>query len=639
MRNTAEVFVKLRMSAACLALLVLCAPERASAQCRKRVLVYIDQSGSMDPQRRTADSFYGRVFDAVQNLLRSPGFLGPEDRVWVLPFGDGISNTAAEAGASDWPARLAPVQRPRPLQSTDLVAVLGHVSEQLAPTARFDQQIAIVASDFLHAPSGGTRARPWRDGFDRLRAGLGQVLGAAVERGDAAATAPPGNALVLVLAPGTMGRPDAAAVVEELRGLGARSIAASGAEGVADMADALRRSMARTPRIVSVDVDPAQRHASGRQRLLRVLAENPGCVDTRIERLAVTCEQKTVSEPPLADAQRTLAPRGAPGAQARLDVELPDQDCAGGFGVALTTVEGQEVAGGTPTRVQVEIQLRRQELAAQLFAPTLFVIEGHARGYLGGGQAARFEISDASGVPLVSGAMPQVTRLHPLEPRPVRFEVRLSRADAARVRDAQRVAFGVRAPGDDRPRDTPRPVADDAHTATAFNLLRAFVWLGLLALGAVWLRGSKTPGWIAAESVIDWGERLRSIGASLAALGLSFSDKVALFDFLDVPYSASARPVAPLLLAALIGPACVYTALGLWHEAHASAQARAPQMAPDILQRLRRPVWHAVVAVLLAVLPIGYGVWSALDARRASLGADAIVIALRPSAAEEVEAR
>lgn len=630
--------MKLRPSAACLALFALCAPREASAQCRKRVLVYLDQSGSMDPQRRKLDSFYGRVFDAVENLLRSPGFLGPEDRVWVLPFGDGISNTAAEAGVSDWPARLAPVRKPRALQHTDLVAVFAHVSEQLAPTARFDQQIAIVASDFQHAPAASARGRPWREGFDRLRVGLGQVVDATPPGAATEQTGPPGNALVLVLAPGTMGRPDAAEVVETLRGLGARTIAASGSEGIADMAQALRRSMARTPRIASVDLDSAQRHPSGRQRLLRVLAENPGCVDTRIERLAVTCDGKTVSEPPLADAQRALAPRGAPGAQARLDVALPDEDCAAGFGVALTTVEGQETAG-TPTRVQVEIQPQRQELAAQFFAPTLFVVAGQARGYLGGAQVARFEISDPSGAVLVSGAMPQMPRLHPQELRPARFEVTLARADAARVRAARQVAFSVRAPGDDSPRPPAQSAVDDPHTAAAFTLLRVFVWAGVAALVAIWFHGRKTPGWVSAESVIDWGERLRSVIGMLGGLIVSVSDKIGLLDFLDVPYSAAWRPMMPLFCAALIGPFCAYRALGLWHEARVHAQARQEQMPADILQRVKRPAWHVAVVGAMVLLPIGYGVWATLDARRASVGADAMLVELHPSPVEEVEAR
>jgi hypothetical protein len=613
----------LRRVATCLTVyLALVPPGDALAQCRKRVLVYLDQSGSMDPQRRQASSFYGRVFDAVQDLLRSPGFLGPKDRVWVLPFGEGISNSAAEAGAADWPARLRPLRQLPGRSHTDLVAVLAHVAEQLGPTARFDQQVAIIASDFVHAPAGG-RASTWRDGFDRVRQELVSTLPASVPAGTSAtpagatgagsASSPSGNALVLVLAPGTLGRAQARTVVDDLHAVGARSLSTSGAEGVTDMAQALRRSMGRTPRIVSVEADAEQRHASGRQRVMHIVAENPGCVGTRIERLTVRCGSDVVSEPPLPEERRALAPRGDAAGQSRLEIALPDQDCQSGFSVALTTAEGEEVAEATPTGIKLDLQVERQVLTPRFLAPKLLVIDTQARGYLGAATGATFELADAEGVTRLVGPLARVPGLDPREWRPVRFQVPLPGERADHVRGGQSLIFRARTAASS-PRGTPQPVVADLHATRAFLLAKVVVGVGLLALLAAWLHGRHTPGWMSPDEAIDWVQRVQWIVSMTSVSGLAFGDQL---DVLEGSYVIGWGPLWPLLVAAAAGVFCAYYALRWWHDVRCQALVRAEASPPaDVLARLRPPVWHRVVVVAAAILPLGYYVWAEIDASR-----------------------
>lgn len=120
---------------------------------KKRILVYLDVSGSMDPRGRTADSPFRRTTEALSLLLEQKDLFQPQDEIVLLTFGQEITGQRIWRGGTTAASEVAVFQSGVE-NWTDFGPVFENLRSQVKETG-FDRQILIIASDFLFEPGKG----------------------------------------------------------------------------------------------------------------------------------------------------------------------------------------------------------------------------------------------------------------------------------------------------------------------------------------------------------------------------------------------------------------------------------------------------------------------------------------------------
>lgn len=123
-----------------------------STECNQQILLYMDVSGSMQP--KTPGAPYRQTLEAIRLVLDVPGFLGPEDELMVVPFGDKAYTPARAQGQEGIRNLLDELtSQPKSDSFSDFNAVLKHLVSQSFDDLVFQSQVVIIASDFVHEPS------------------------------------------------------------------------------------------------------------------------------------------------------------------------------------------------------------------------------------------------------------------------------------------------------------------------------------------------------------------------------------------------------------------------------------------------------------------------------------------------------
>lgn len=132
----------------------------AQAQCSKRILLYLDTSGSM-LRAQNGVIPYRATLDAVAALLREPGFFGDGDTLQVGFFGQTITSGGTASGVADVARLLEQLSRTPEFSDTNFAAVFENIGQTLAAPSAYDIQVIIIASDFVHDPTDtSSEAKP-----------------------------------------------------------------------------------------------------------------------------------------------------------------------------------------------------------------------------------------------------------------------------------------------------------------------------------------------------------------------------------------------------------------------------------------------------------------------------------------------
>jgi hypothetical protein len=341
--------------------LVLAVTQKADSQpsLSKRVLVYLDLSGSMEPLKE--GSPFSKTVEAIQLLLDEKGFLGPDDEVRIFLFGDRIVEEVQWSLASSPGTLLADLRqrvlnvRNDPLRRetiswTDFRAVLEDLQSQLTRKTDFKRQVVIVASDFLHEPSRSGPANT-RDYWKRVLADwqgtesqielLKQALGDADR-----------NPFLLGVAPLINGgelqqqvRDNVLKTFKQITGDENLNLGPGGL-GAKELAQKIRRRLYFPLKIVV--------RSNRRERRLQVEVENPNAAQVEIDRIELTClganGKPTGDATLLSTAGTDLAQPIDANAQRRGELDLEPAICLRDADKFIVEVTSKEGAVGTTKR-------------------------------------------------------------------------------------------------------------------------------------------------------------------------------------------------------------------------------------------------------------------------------------------------
>jgi hypothetical protein len=160
--------------------LLLLLPTTAEGECRKRILVYLDISGSMKPLVREPRSPFQQTLTSLASLFSQEGFIEAQDAVTVIRFGKRSQKTDTVEGRANAIQLISRLQKNEEKSSeTDFRAVFNHLAETL-PQGAFNQQMILLASDFAHEPIDGMDASPaiedWSTALTEAHAKLDDLL-------------------------------------------------------------------------------------------------------------------------------------------------------------------------------------------------------------------------------------------------------------------------------------------------------------------------------------------------------------------------------------------------------------------------------------------------------------------------------
>lgn len=171
--------------------LALAGAGEVRAQCSKRILVYVDTSGSMKPSEAGLTP-YRRTLDALQLLLDEQDFIESGDVVEIKLFGETIMPSKPAHGRDEALDRLKDLRNVvTSAQDTNFDAVFNDIEAALAASTAAERKIVILASDFAHDPASTPPVRTeadkrrimeenlvsWRQVFFRHDAELTKIFG------------------------------------------------------------------------------------------------------------------------------------------------------------------------------------------------------------------------------------------------------------------------------------------------------------------------------------------------------------------------------------------------------------------------------------------------------------------------------
>jgi hypothetical protein len=333
--------------------LVLAVTQKADSQpsLSKRVLVYLDLSGSMEPLK---EGPFSKTVEAIQLLLGEKGFLGPGDEVRIFLFGDGIVDDVQWSLTSPPGTLLADLRqrvlnvrndpsRTETTSWTDFRAVLENLQSQFTRDTDFKRQVVIVASDFLHDPSRSGPAKT-RDHWQRVLADWqetqSQIEPLKKTLGDADR-----NPFLLGVAPliggGELQQQVRDSVLKSFKKItGDEDLnLGPGGLGAEELAQKIRRRLYFPLKVVV--------RSNRRERRLQVEVENPNAAQVEIDRIELTClgtdGKPTGDAIQLSTTGTDLAQPIAANSQGKGELDLGSASCLRGadkFKVRVTSKEG-----------------------------------------------------------------------------------------------------------------------------------------------------------------------------------------------------------------------------------------------------------------------------------------------------------
>jgi hypothetical protein len=172
--------------------LALAGAGEVRAQCSKRILVYVDTSGSMLRASPGQPTPYRRTLDSLQLLLEEKDFIESGDVVEIKLFGETVTPSRPAQGRDEALARLDSLRSGvEPAQDTNFEAVFTDVEAALAASSAAERKVVIIASDFVHDPAStppvgpkankkkimGDNQAAWRQVFSRQDEELKKIFG------------------------------------------------------------------------------------------------------------------------------------------------------------------------------------------------------------------------------------------------------------------------------------------------------------------------------------------------------------------------------------------------------------------------------------------------------------------------------
>ncbi|HEV7671943.1 MAG TPA: hypothetical protein VGS22_25755 [Thermoanaerobaculia bacterium] len=276
----------------------------------KRILVYIDLSGSMKPAE--ANSPFSTTVEALQLLLGESGFIAPRDEVRFIFFDDEIvGDTPWSPGSS--PGTLLTLLRQKAEEVlldperksttlwTDFQVVFDNLRSQVTRDTNFNRQVVIIASDFVHEPSrSGPKARDSSVFWQRTLADWEKIKDTEVPSLTHALGDTDRNPFVLAAAPlnspgegeGKV-RKQVLSDLESIPGV-TRLDLGPGGLGATKLAQEIRRRLYFPLKVVV--------RSNHREHKLQVDVENPNAAEVNIDRIELSCfSADDANENPIGD--------------------------------------------------------------------------------------------------------------------------------------------------------------------------------------------------------------------------------------------------------------------------------------------------------------------------------------------------
>ncbi len=320
------------------AVLLVAAPLVGQQPCRKRILVYLDVSGSMKPKLHQPTSPYQQVLLAMGQLFSQPGIIDASDQVTVVRFGGAVIREDTAEGPAAAQALVQRLQENADLaRETDFRAVFNHLASTL-PQGVFNRQVALIASDFDHEPKDGMDNGPavadWDVAWAQAQKNLSKSLADEEKFG-----------LVLFQAPGNpRHQVRMAKVLEDLKKNDAFvGLAAGGGnvdEAVRGLARQLRKSLFNPPHLqISRDAEDDSR--------LAFTVTNPNCYPLHLTRLSVKPKGGEAVFFDVDSDDRELGPNATPTDTRTLKRTLPSGESWKAAEVHATVETAEGVMGET----------------------------------------------------------------------------------------------------------------------------------------------------------------------------------------------------------------------------------------------------------------------------------------------------
>jgi hypothetical protein len=515
----------------------------ARAECRKRVLLYIDKSQSMG---QGPNSAFAQTQAVATELLQQPELAGDNSRVQVFLVGRTIEELARQQDAP-------PATRPEDIV-TDLGNLLEHIQRQLGQDTATDRDIVIIASDFAHDPEiAHTRDADWRlQHWRRVLAGQRDTLRRALL--PLQADSPSRAALVLIRAPlGHNALPaDKRVSSDVLRDLGelqAREPLDVGTS--AANPTAIARSIGQlffVPPRVEVALLAAER--------LRVTAINQGCMPVTLVRAKIECAVLTSDSREAAFPAASSRLQGtASGVQRQaVDVDISGLDCRDRLYTAVVeTKEADATKVSATTTSRLGYSLERAILAPEWWRERL-----ELRVRLWGVITTPTEFEAAARIGSQDGPVIARGRVVPpraLEPAPERASAYRLVVPVNRDLRARILSDGVALTLEPAETGQSRTVAQDDLAGSAYQLFARLplVLLGVgLTIWAVITHIKSSRGMLAAvERAATWWSLVSTLLPSLLLIATAvISGEV--YEWTDWPWLVEARDTVGLAVAACV---------------------------------------------------------------------------------------
>lgn len=250
-------------------------PGQTRTECRKRILVYLDVSGSMQPTSSGPVSPFQQTLTAIESLLNEPGFIGESDVLEVFRFGKTLQKGQDATGREAMLALLA-MLRTNPVRDleTDFRPVFDSLAERLKDSGSFSSQVVLIGSDLVHEP---------RDGMPADEA-IADWAGAWAAKGASRAEIGTGStrtAFILFTPPALPRlRSVQERVAEDLLGELRRAEQVIPGQGDRTLADELTTGLLQPP-LLTISRD------AGSSSQLTFIVSNPNCVQLQVTGLAL----------------------------------------------------------------------------------------------------------------------------------------------------------------------------------------------------------------------------------------------------------------------------------------------------------------------------------------------------------------
>jgi hypothetical protein len=459
----------------------------AWAQCAKRVVIYLDVSGSMDPAGRHGDkSPFRQSLRAVATLLADRGFIEAQDVVELVPFGETVEARPPATGPVEISKAIESLRTIATVEDTNLAKVLEDFAKRLGSGSSFTRQVFIIASDFAHEPRAVRRnmAGDWAAGLQKVVPDLNQAF-----------TANPRVAVLLFRAPasgttrsGETRQDLQRRVVGDLLQVFAPRVevlpVGIGGLNDEDLGNQVRRQLLNPPEIKAhLDARDSSR--------IQVDVTNTNCVPVTVSAVSVRCAEAAGGAPPqpvslaIDPAGKTLAPAGTPEATLSLQEKRPVGGC---WDTSQTFMAEATAAGG------LQASSRGTTATTLTFKPTaayredslwssILRLDLTMRGQYSTPKTYDVQIKDASGVYRVAGCrIAAPDDLSPDADKPYRIYLALHSEVMPRVEHGAPVQVVFR--GDDTQQENVTVQADDARSnaGKVNNIVTFFILVAGAAL-------------------------------------------------------------------------------------------------------------------------------------------------------------